>query len=98
MGMALLQYKWHMPDKIVLYGWLSVNSQGKETEMPRPKKDRNVCSMPRVSAFFPAGESGGCVVLTVEEYECIRLIDHLGFSQEECAAQMQVARTTVQNM
>lgn len=36
------------------------------------------------------------MVLTVDEYEAIRLIDQQGFSQEECSSYMQVARTTVQ--
>ena len=39
---------------------------------------------------------GPAVVLNVDEYEAIRLIDRQGFSQEECSAYMQVARTTVQ--
>jgi len=36
------------------------------------------------------------IVLTVDEYECIRLVDYQGFSQEQCAEYMQVSRATVQ--
>ena len=66
--------------------------------MPRPKKCRKVCQMPQTRAFLPAGEVSPeeTVILTVDEYEAIRLIDKEGFSQEECSAYMQVARTTVQ--
>ena len=54
--------------------------------------------MPRVSAFVPAGRSSGVITLTVDEYESVRLIDQQGVSQEACAAQMQVARTTAQQI
>ncbi len=54
--------------------------------------------MPGTREFHPAGDSPRreAVVLTVDEYEAIRLIDRQGFSQEECSAYMRVARSTVQ--
>lgn len=66
--------------------------------MPRPRKCRKVCHMPQTSQFRPVDgrEKESEVILTVDEYETIRLIDKLGFSQEECSTYMQVARTTVQ--
>ena len=36
--------------------------------------------------------------MTVDEYESVRLIDLEGLTQEECASQMNVARTTVQSI
>ena len=68
--------------------------------MPRPRKCRQVCRLPRHDAFAPVGcaRSAEAVVITVDEYETIRLIDYEGLSQEECAASMGVARTTVQQI
>ena len=69
--------------------------------MPRPKKWRKVCCMPRSTAFAPVGMSfqpAEAVVMAVDEYETIRLIDHEGFTQEECAGYMKIARTTVQQI
>ena len=68
--------------------------------MPRPVKCRKVCHFPNVLEFLPADgtEKSTPIVLTVDEYETIRLLDKKGYSQEQCAASMQVARTTVQRI
>lgn len=65
--------------------------------MPRPKKCRKICKLPPATKFFVQGcDEKEYVVLTVDEYECIRLVDYQGFSQEECAEYMQVSRATAQ--
>jgi predicted DNA-binding protein (UPF0251 family) len=38
------------------------------------------------------------ILMAIEEYETIRLIDFEGLTQEQCAIKMHVARTTVQNI
>lgn len=66
--------------------------------MPRPRKCRKVCQMPRSLEFRPVDENKEKekIILTVDEYEAIRLIDKQGFSQEECSTYMKVSRATVQ--
>ena len=69
--------------------------------MPRPVKDRKVCRLPRQCRFRPADSAEAAreeVVMSVEEYETIRLIDYQGFTQEECGRYMRIARTTVQEI
>ena len=68
--------------------------------MPRPKKCRRVCDYPRTLTFLPEDlkDREQAVILTVDEYETIRLIDKEGLSQEQCGDFMQVARTTVQQI
>lgn len=67
--------------------------------MPRPLKKRYVCCEPQTTRFSP---EDACakeeIILTVDEYETLRLIDLEGLSREECASQMQVSRTTVQSV
>ncbi len=67
--------------------------------MPRPTKCRRVCHFPETVEFVPKGEaSSEYLVLTVDEFEAIRLIDREGLSQEECGAQLGVGRTTAQKI
>ena len=69
--------------------------------MPRPMKCRKVCYYPETIEFGPVGFDtcdSEAVIMAVDEYETIRLIDKEGLSQEECAASMQIGRTTVQRI
>ena len=68
--------------------------------MPRPVKCRRVCHFPQTLEFVPVSpsEEKEPVILSVDEYETIRLIDKEGFSQEACSSFMQVARTSVQRI
>ena len=54
--------------------------------------------MPKASVFAPETPQGEPVILSIEEYECVRLIDRVGLTQEECADFMQVSRTTAQQI
>lgn len=68
--------------------------------MPRPTKCRRVCHFPVNLEFMPTQDSNNevPVILNIDEYEAIRLIDMEKLSQEQCSEFMQVARTTVQRI
>ena len=60
----------------------------------RPRIPRFISEIPRVKEFVPkdCGDNKDTVVLTYEELEAIRLVDYLGFSQEEGAKLMGISR------
>jgi predicted DNA-binding protein (UPF0251 family) len=65
--------------------------------MPKPKKDRFVLQPPSVVYFKPQGVplfQLEQVVLGVDEYEALRLVDMEGLQQQEAAERMKVSRAT----
>ena len=69
--------------------------------MARPRKCRKVCCLPNSDLFGPLSTNASkaeTVIMTVEEYETIRLIDFSNLTQEACSERMAVARTTVQKI
>lgn len=64
--------------------------------MARPSRCRRICAEPVYDSFIPKGRfTEDNIVLTVDEYEVIRLIDLEKFTHEQCAKQMDISRTTV---
>ncbi len=68
--------------------------------MPRPRKCRRVEGPPNHTRFGPEGRKGKGrpITLFVDEYEAIRLIDALKYTQKEAADMMEVGRSTVQTI
>ncbi|MBQ1534763.1 MAG: DUF134 domain-containing protein [Erysipelotrichaceae bacterium] len=65
--------------------------------MARPYRQRRIKHFPD-HWTFSADDNESVkeeIVMSLDEYETIRLIDHEGKTQEECALSMDVARTTV---
>ena len=64
--------------------------------MARPTRCRRICTEPRYSSFHPGSQGKkDPVLLTVDEYESLRLIDYEKRTHEQCARQMGISRTTV---
>jgi predicted DNA-binding protein (UPF0251 family) len=66
--------------------------------MPRPRLKRRVMGNPNSSYFKPAGiplrnlkES----IISLDEFEAIRLIDYKEISQEKAAEKMQISQPTL---
>ena len=69
--------------------------------MPRTTKCRRIYGFPDYYSFIPEEADVSrieTITLSLDEFETIRLLDHEGLNQEECAARMGVARTTVTSM
>lgn len=66
----------------------------------RKRKIRGVCALPKNSVFFPGekNQENNAVVLTLDEYEVIRLVDYERLSQEESGELMSVSRATAQRI
>jgi predicted DNA-binding protein (UPF0251 family) len=62
--------------------------------MARPKKHKRICAIPATEVFNKKKASDN-IKMSVDEFEVIRLIDYNGLTQQECAKQMQVARSTI---
>lgn len=64
--------------------------------MPRPPRCRRICGKPQIDTFCPnGGGSGTPILLTLDEYEVIRLVDLEQRTHEQCAAQMALAEAGI---
>ena len=67
--------------------------------MARPPRCRRICGVPQVDKFCPNGcENTEPILLTLDEYEVVRLVDLEQQTHEQCAAQMDISRSTVQEI
>lgn len=67
--------------------------------MPGPYKQCRLCAMPGCDRFGPQSGDGfkrQTIRMALDEFGSIRLIDLEHMTQEPCAVQMKVARTTAQ--
>ena len=66
--------------------------------MPRPFKHRCINAQPLSVVYKPAGIPARqleWVTLHLDEFETIRLLDHVGLDQEKAALEMGISRPTV---
>ncbi len=63
--------------------------------MARPQRRRRICREPAYPAFSPDGVPNPApTVLTLDEFEVIRLVDLEGQTHEQAAGQMEISRST----
>ncbi len=66
--------------------------------MGRNRIHRQVLATPAVKGFRPFGRIEGPrqkIIMLLDEYEAIRLLDHENYTQEEAAAAMDISRPTL---
>lgn len=66
--------------------------------MSRPKQHRKVFAPPKMQGYKPFGIQRAkleSVVLQMDEYEAVRLLDYEGLLQEQAAEKMNVSRPTL---
>lgn len=67
--------------------------------MARPVRCRRICFEPKFHSFVPYGvRSTEQILLTVDEFEVVRLVDYEKKTHNQCAKQMGISRTTVTEM
>ena len=67
--------------------------------MARTPRCRRIRRYPEYWSFGPQAEGQPeTITMSLDEYECIRLMDREKLTQEQCARRMGVARTTVTNI
>lgn len=67
--------------------------------MSRPFKCRRICEEPKYNGFAPLGvENAEKCMISVDEYEAVRLIDFEKKTHQQCAELMGVSRVTVTDM
>lgn len=63
--------------------------------MPRQKRPRWISEHPEVTGLLPQGTTEmGETIMSLEEFEAIKLSDYLGLDQSEAAQQMNISRQT----
>lgn len=66
--------------------------------MPRPKQNRKIDSPPLMIGYKPFGIPKSeleTVIIAIDEYESIRLLDYEGLMQEQAAERMNISRPTL---
>ncbi|HDD72725.1 MAG TPA: DUF134 domain-containing protein [Candidatus Aenigmarchaeota archaeon] len=66
--------------------------------MPRPRRLRRVCFRPRITCYRPEISTSEEIVLTIDEFEAIRLRDYENLAQIEAAERMHISQPTFQRI